>query len=122
MTRSEEELRIDKSTQEVGKARLRKWIETEQVSTTVPVSREQVRVEREPITQGNVDEAMSGPELSEDEHEVTLHEEKVVADKQVVPKERVRLEKEQVTEEESVTGEVRKERIEVEGDQAPRRR
>lgn len=119
MTRSEEELRIDKSTQQVGKARLRKWVETEPVTVTVPVSREQVRVEREPITEENVDEATSGPDLAESEHEVTLHEERVVANKEVVPKERVRLEKETTTEEQPVSDEVRKERIQVEGDESP---
>jgi uncharacterized protein (TIGR02271 family) len=116
MTRSEEQLRVGTQRQEAGRVRLRKWVETEQVSQTVPVQREQVRVEREPITEANRGEALSGPEISESEHEVTVHEERAVAEKEVVPKERVRLDKDVVTEEEQVGGEVRKERIEVEGD------
>jgi len=115
MTRSEEELRVGTTRQEAGRVRLRKWVETEQVSTTVPVSREEVRVEREPITDGNIDAAMSGGDITEEEHEVTLFEEKAVAEKVTVPKERVRLDKEVVTETEQVGGEVRKERIEVDG-------
>jgi Domain of unknown function (DUF2382)/PRC-barrel domain len=53
---------------------------------------------------------------SEEEHEVTLREEEVVVDERSVPKERVRLDTETVTDERQVSEEVRKERIEVEGD------
>ncbi len=121
MTRSEEELRVGKTPRERGRVRLRKWVETDHVTRTVPVARERVRIERKPITEDNVDEAMSGPEISEGEHEAVLHEEQVVVDKQVVPKERVRLDKDQVVEEVEVSDEVRRERIGVEGDTAPKR-
>jgi uncharacterized protein (TIGR02271 family) len=116
MTRSEEELRVGKAEQERGRARLRKYVVTEQVQQTVPVRREEVRVEREPITDANVDDAVSGPEISEEEHEVVLHEEQPVVEKRTVPKERVRMDKESVTEEAQVSEEVRKERIEADGD------
>jgi uncharacterized protein (TIGR02271 family) len=116
MTRSEEELRVGTSQRERGRARLRKYVVTEEVQRTVPVQREEVRVEREPITEGNADAAMAGPDISEEEHEVTLHEEEVVVEKRAVPKERVRMTKDTVTDEQTVSDEVRKERIEVEGD------
>jgi uncharacterized protein (TIGR02271 family) len=116
MTRSEEEMRVGTRREEAGQVRLRKWVETEQVSESVPVQREQVRIEREPITEANRDAAMSGAEISDEEHEVTLYEERPVAEKVAVPKERVRLDKDVVTDDEQVSGEVRKERIEVEGD------
>jgi len=116
MTRSEEELRVGTTQQEAGRVRLRKWVETERVSTTVPVAREEVRVEREPITDANIDQAMSGGDITEEEHEMVLYEEQPVADKVTVPKERVRLDKDVVTDQERVEGEVRKERIELEGD------
>jgi uncharacterized protein (TIGR02271 family) len=116
MTRSEEELEVGKRERETGRARLRKYVVTENVETTVPVQREEVRVEREPITDGNVDAATDGPAISEEEHEVTLRAEEPVVEKRVVPQERVRLEKDTVTEEERVSDEVRKERIETEGD------
>jgi uncharacterized protein (TIGR02271 family) len=119
MTRSEEELRVGTVSREAGRARLRKYVVTEQVQKTVPVSHEEVRVERESITDDNVDEAMSGAEISEGEHEVVLHEEEPVVEKRTVPKERVRLGKETTTEERQVSDEVRKERIEAEG--APER-
>jgi len=116
MTRSEEELNITTTEREVGRARLRKWIETDQQTVTVPVRKEKVQVVREPITDANMDQAMSGPDLSEEEHEMVLTEEEVVVQKKVVPKERVRLDKDVVMEDQQVSEEVRKERIETEGD------
>jgi uncharacterized protein (TIGR02271 family) len=116
MTRSEEELRVGTADRERGHARLRKYVVTEQVEQTVPVRREEVRVEREPITDANVDQAVSGPEISEEEHEVVLNEEEVVVEKRAVPKERVRLDKETVVDEQTVSEEVRKEQIEADGD------
>ena len=116
MTRSEEELRVGTERREAGRGRLRKYVVTEEVTKTVPVQREEVRVEREPITEANRDAALDGPAISEEEHEVVLHEEKPVVSKEAVPKERVRLEKDTHTDEETVSDEVRKERIETEGD------
>jgi uncharacterized protein (TIGR02271 family) len=112
MTRSEEELRVGTTSRESGRARLRKYVVTEQVETTVPVQREEVRIEREPITDRNVDEALDGPAISEEEHEVVLHAEEPVVEKRAVPKERVRMDKDTVTDEQTVSDEVRKERIE----------
>jgi len=116
MTRSEEELKVGTTSRETGRARLRKYIVTENVTTTVPVQREEVRIEREPITDANRGDALDGPAISEEEHEVVLHAEEPVVQKQVVAKERVRMDKDTVTEEQTVTDEVRKERIDVEGD------
>jgi uncharacterized protein (TIGR02271 family) len=122
MTRSEEELQVGTQTRERGRARLRKYVTTEAQQVTVPVQREEVRVEREPITDANLDAATSGPAISEEEHEVTLREEEPVIEKRAVPKERVRLDTETVTDERQVSEEVRKEQIEVQGDQDQLRR
>jgi uncharacterized protein (TIGR02271 family) len=116
MTRSEEELRVGTTERERGRVRLRKYVTTEQVQRTVPVQRERVRVEREPVTDANLDAATSGPEISEAEHEVILREEEPVVEKRTVPKEQVRLDKDTVTGEERVAEEVRKEQIEVQGE------
>ena len=116
MTRSEEELSVGTQEREAGRARLRKYVVTEQVEQTVPVRREEVRLEREPITDANADAATEGADLSEEEHEVVLHEEEVVAEKRVVPKERVRLDKDVQTEERTVSEDVSREEIDVEGD------
>ena len=113
MTRSEEELEVGKVVEETGRVRLRKYIVTENVQMTVPVQREEVVVEREPITDANRDQALAGPELSEEEHEMVLNEEQVVVHKQVVPKERVRLSKTTVTEDEQVSEDLRKEQIDM---------
>jgi uncharacterized protein (TIGR02271 family) len=118
MTRSEEELRVGTTQREAGRARLRKYVVTEEETVTVPVQREEVRVEREPITDANIDDAMDGPAISEEEHEVVLHAEEPVVEKRAVPKERVRMDKDAITEQETVTEQVRKERIDVDGDQS----
>jgi len=116
MTRSEEELAVGTQARERGRARLRKYVTTEEQQVTVPVQREEARVEREPITDANLDAATSGPDITEAEHEVTLREEEPVVEKRTVPKERVRLDTDTVTEERQVGEEVRKEQIQVEGD------
>jgi uncharacterized protein (TIGR02271 family) len=116
MTRSEEELRVGTTQRERGRVRLRKYVTTEQVQQTVPVRRERMRVEREPITDANLGAATSGPEISGEEHEVILREEEPVVEKRVVPRERVRLDKDTVTDEERVAEEVRKEQIDVQNE------
>jgi uncharacterized protein (TIGR02271 family) len=116
MTRSEERVRAATERVEAGRARLRKYVVTEQQQVTVPVTREEVRVEREPITEANYDKAMDGPDLSEEEHEVVLNEERPVVTTEAVPVERVRLAKDQVQDEQTVTADVRKERIDVDGE------
>jgi uncharacterized protein (TIGR02271 family) len=120
MTRSEEELRIGTADRESGRVRLRKYVVEDEVTKTIPVRREEVRVEREPITDANIDDATSGPEISSEEHEVVLREEEVVAEKRAVPKERVRLDKDVQTDEQEVTETLRKEQIDV--DQNAQRR
>jgi uncharacterized protein (TIGR02271 family) len=116
MTRSEEELHIGKTERESGRARLRKYVVEDQVTETVPVRREEVRIEREPITDANAGDAMDGPAISEEEHEVVLHEEQAVVEKRAVPKERVRLDKDTEVEEQQVSENLRKEEIEVDGE------
>jgi uncharacterized protein (TIGR02271 family) len=116
MTVSEERLNVGTERREAGRARLRKYVVTENVTQTVPVQREEVRLEREPITEANRDDAVSGPEISDDAHEVVVHEERPVVQKETVPVERVRLGTETVTEQETVDGEVRKERVDLDGD------
>ena len=121
MTRSEEHLRVGTEKVEAGRAKLRKYVVTEQQSVEVPVSREEVRVEREPITDANRGGALSGTEITEDEHEIVLHEERPVVTTETVPVERVRLGTETVTQQEKISGEVRKERVEIDDERTPTR-
>jgi uncharacterized protein (TIGR02271 family) len=120
MTRSEEELAVGTQARERGRVRLRKYVTTEQEQVTVPVQREEVRVEREPVTDANIDAAMRGPDITEAEHEVTLREEEPVVEKRTVPKERVRLDTDTVTDERQVTEELRKEQIDLDDDERGR--
>jgi uncharacterized protein (TIGR02271 family) len=113
MTRSEEEIKVGTTERESGRARLRKYVVEEEVTKTVPVRREEVRIEREPVTEGNAGAALDGPAISEEEHEVVLHEEEPVVEKQAVPKERVRLDKETITDEAEVSETARKEQIDI---------
>jgi uncharacterized protein (TIGR02271 family) len=112
MTRSEERMAVGTEQVQTGTARLRKFIVTEQVTQTVPVSHEEVRVVHEPITDANRGDALAGGELTEEEHEVVLHAERPVVSTETVPVERVRLDTQTVQSEQEVTGDVRKEQIE----------
>ena len=116
VVRSEEELRVGKREVEAGSVRLRKWVETEPVETQVELRQETARVEREPI-----DQPVSGADLGEQEIEVPLRGEEAVTEKQAVARERVSVEKGVETETETVRDELRKEQVEVEGDEVDRR-
>ena len=116
MTRSEEQVHAGTEKVTSGKARLRKWVETEDVDVKVPVTKEKARLVTEPITNANRDSALDGPDITEEEHEVTLTEERPVVAKETVPVERVKLTKDTEQTEEQVSEQVRKERIEAEGD------
>jgi uncharacterized protein (TIGR02271 family) len=116
MTRSEEKVRAGTEKVSAGSARLRKWVETEEVDVKVPVKKEKARLEREPITDANRGQALRGQDISEEEHEVTLTEERPVVAKETVPVERVRLSKDTEEHEEQVSEQVRKERISAEGE------
>ena len=114
MTRSEEQMHITTERRESGRARLRKYVVTEETDQVVPLRHEEVRVEREPITDANRERAASGQAFTESEYEVTLHEDRPVIRTETVPVERIRLDTVERTDEEHVRGQVRKERIEVE--------
>ena len=115
MTRSEERLVAGTDVVATGRARLRKHVVTEEVQITVLVRREELRLEREPI-------AAHEQFLVEDPDvfgtggvifEITLHEERPVVTTEIVAVERVRLNKLVHTDQEIISGEVRKERIDV---------
>ena len=111
LVRAEEELKVGTRETAAGRARLRKWVETEPVEADVDVRRETARVTRE-----QVDQPVSSAELGEQEIEVPLRQEEPVVQKQTVAKERIGLEKDVESERETVSDEVKKERVDVEGD------
>ena len=116
MTRSEEQLRVGTQTHVAGRAVLRKYVVTEYVTQTVPVRREEVRLEREPITDANrgdiVDEGVAF-EDDTDLYEVILHQEVPVVQTETVAVERVRLRKETRTDQATVSDDVRKEKLDL---------
>jgi uncharacterized protein (TIGR02271 family) len=117
ITRAEEEVEVGKRPVEAGRARLRKWVETEPVALDVELKHEVAHVTRE-----RVDEPVGEHDFGEEQVEVPLHAEKPVVQKQAVAKERVGLQKDVETEKQTVRDEVRKERVEVEGDDAEKER
>ncbi|MEE4495676.1 PRC and DUF2382 domain-containing protein [Streptomyces sp. BE230] len=109
LIRSEEQLHIGTEEYESGKARLHKYVVTENVTRTVPVSHEEVRVVREPLRPG--EKTAGRTDITEQDVEVTLHAERATMRKETVPVERVRMETKKVTEQKEVSAELRKEQI-----------
>src|SRR4051794_34016692 len=114
MTRYEEEMHVGTERREAGHVRLHKYVVTEEEQQTVPVRHEEVRIEREPITDAERGDGRGRTGISEEEIDVPLHREEPVVETRAVPKERIRVRTDEVTEEETVTGQVRKERVDVE--------
>ncbi|MFC4120799.1 DUF2382 domain-containing protein [Nonomuraea zeae] len=113
ITRSEEQLHVGKESREMGHVRLRKYVETQNVTEKIPLSHEEIVIEREVIRDGD----MTGKyEIGEEEREVTLYEERAVVGKETKPVERIHVHKERVQHEETVEGQVRKERVEIDED------
>lgn len=109
ITRSEEELAIGKRARKAGEVDVRKTVETERVSKTVPVTREEVTVERRPVT----GDMRADARIGEDEIRVPITEEEVVVEKRVVPKEELVIKKHAVSDQKTVEADVRKERVDV---------
>lgn len=109
MIRSEERIAVNLETRESGRVRIHKYVDAEPVQQTIRVFHEELEVERVPIVAG---EQITG-DMAECEQEVVLHEARAKITKETVPVERVRLSVRKVEEDKTVTGEIRKERIEV---------
>ena len=111
VTRSEEEVAVGTRSTTAGRVRLHKWVETEPVEANVELRRETARVTRQPI-----DEPVSGAEIGDEEIEVPLRAEEPVVEKRTVAKERVGLDKDVEVDRETIREQVRKERVDVDGD------
>jgi uncharacterized protein (TIGR02271 family) len=118
----EEELRADKTSKHIGEVRVRKIVHSELQHFTVPVTREEVRVERVPVSDR---EATLSPEESRFQEKtisIPVTEEEVTISKRPVVKEEVRVSKEKITREEPVEGTIRKEEVRIEGEDQLRRK
>ncbi|WP_132992852.1 DUF2382 domain-containing protein [Gordonia zhaorongruii] len=118
--RHEEQLNVDKQQEVAGKARLRKYVVTEKQQVEVPVTREEVVVERTPISADEAAKLDDKSTIGDEAIEVPLHEERLVVNKEQVPVERVRMGTEAVTENKTVSDDVRKERIDTDLDDSGR--
>ena len=108
---SEEELTVGKREVRAGEVEVNKRVETEHVRDDVTLRREEVEVERRPIT-GAYDAA--GATIGEDESiRIPLHAEEAVVEKRVVPKEEIVVRKHDVADTEMVEADLRRERAEV---------
>jgi uncharacterized protein (TIGR02271 family) len=116
--RSEEELVAGTREREAGALRVRKRVRTEHKTIEVPVRREEVHVERVPLS-GEATAAEA--EIGEEEIVVPVIEEEVVISKRPVVKEEIRIRKDVVEETEVVEEDVRREEIDVEDDTSSRR-
>ncbi len=121
VTRSEEELRVGVRTR-LRRLRVRKYLVTDYVTRTIPVRREEVRLEEvgpdQVVAGGAGDWDPAGDQAAAPELEVVLYREEPVIQLRPVPVERVRLVKRLVTEERTITEELRKEHVEL--DEHPR--
>lgn len=115
LVRSEERLTVDKDRVQTGEARLRKYVVSDTETVEVPVTREEVRVERTPIDGTARQGGLSRTALGEEEASVTLHEERVTVNKETVPVEEVSLEKDRVRDTKKLSEDVRKEKIDIDG-------
>ncbi len=115
LTRSEERFAVHRETRETGRVRLHKYVDTEPVEQTVRVFHEEYEIERIPIS----GEEQIGDGTGEREQEVILHEAQAIITKETVPVERIRLSVRKVEQDRTVTGELRKERIEIDAGTEP---
>ncbi len=108
----EEELRARKEPVETGEVRLRKDVVTEEQSIDVPVTREEVVIERRPAGDREATTANIG---EGEEVRIPLMEEQVNVEKRAVVKEEVSLGKRKVQEIQEVSDTVRREEARIEG-------
>jgi uncharacterized protein (TIGR02271 family) len=113
LTLSEEELSLGKRQVPAGEVGIRKTVETEHVEERVPLTHEEVSVERRPISGASARDA----EIGEDEIRVPLMAEEPVVEKRVVAKEEVIVNKRAVQDEKTVEADLRRERVDYDESQ-----
>ncbi len=111
LTRSEEELAIGKRKVQAGSVDVSKHVETEHVRKSVPVSREEVTVERRPVSGDRKMDANA--QITDDEIRIPLMQEEVIADKRTVVKEEIVIKKHAVQGEQVIEADLRKEQVDV---------
>ncbi len=110
VTRSEQQLRAGIETVPVARARVRKVIVTEERTITVVLRHEEYHLDTEPITAGSPATPLSD---EPDTIELVLHAERPEVTTEVVAVERILISTHQVSGEETVTGQIQREAIEL---------
>lgn len=113
VTQSEEHLQVGTRRVEARRARLHKFVVTEPQTVTVPVTHDEVRVIREPITEANREQVLGESDFATTEYEVVLTEDLVLVEKDAVPVERVSVGRKEVTEQHRIVAPVRAEQVEL---------
>ncbi len=118
MTRSEEQLRVSMERYAAKRVRVVKYVVTEEVQVTVPIRREEIRIEEVPLDDGapTTADALDAVGTGGLPETIVLHTERPVIGTEVVPVERVRLHTEWVQEHHQVRDQVRRERVDVDQD------
>lgn len=115
LTLSEEELNVGKRQVQAGEVDVRKTVETEHVQEQVPLIREEVTVERRPLSGAEA----AGATIGDDEEiRIPVMREEAVVSKRAVAREEIIIRKQPRTETQTVEAEVRRERVDVEGDES----
>jgi len=107
----EEQLAISKREVGAGEVGIHKRVHEENVTHTVPVRREEVTVERRPLS--GIADPHAHIANQDETLRVALHREEVVTEKRVVPTEEVIVRKKQVTDHQQVGATLRSEHVET---------
>lgn len=110
MQLNEEEAHVRKHERDAGGVRLRKIVRTESVNEPVELKHEDVEIERVPAREGET----APSDLGEDEVYIPLRREEAEMTKETHPKEQIRVDKKTTSERKDLSGEVRKEDVEIE--------
>lgn len=109
---NEENIRVGKREVEAGGVRLRKIVRVETVDVPVELKREEIAIERTPVSgEGGT---VSDASFAEDDIFIPLRREEPVIEKSVRAREEIRVTKRSETEKENVSGEIRREGVEIE--------
>lgn len=108
----EERLRVNKERVQSGEIGLKKHVVTETQEIEVPVEKERVTIERHAVEGEGVADGYNF-DSTEEEIRIPIHEERVTVDKEAYVSEEVEINRENVTENQKVSEEVRKEKLDV---------
>ena len=114
VVRREEQLRVGVERVPTERVRLVRHVVTEQVTRTFEVRREELRIERAPVDAVTADPGLASRAQSGVPLEIVLHEEELVVETRVVPRERVRVWVDTIVEQREVSARLGREEVEVE--------